>query len=56
MPAIIFWLLVIAGYAFFRITTKSERRAMVENFWVIIILLGAVAFVLQFLRQGTLSS
>mgnify|MGYP001256837848 CR=1 FL=1 len=56
MPGIVFWLLVIAAILFFHLTTKAERRAMVENFWIIIVILGAIGFAWQFLRQGTLSS
>lgn len=29
---------------------------MIENFWIVIMLLGAIAFALQFIRQGTFSS
>lgn len=56
MPGIIFWLLVIAAILFFKLTTPAERRSMVETYWLIIIGLGAVGFIWQFLRQGTLSS
>lgn len=56
MPALAFWLLVIAVVVFMQLTTKAERRALVENFWVAIVLLGAFGFIWQFLRQGTLSS
>lgn len=34
----------------------AERRSMIETYWLIIIGLGAVGFIWQFLRQGTLSS
>ena len=56
MPGIIFWLLVIAAVLFFKLTTPDERRSMIETYWLIIIGLGAVGFIWQFLRQGTLSS
>lgn len=56
MPTLIFWLLVIAAVVFFQLTTRAERRAMIETYWVIIVLLGALGFLWQFLRQGTFSS
>lgn len=56
MPALLFWLLVIAAFLFFHLTTKGERRTMVENFWVFMVILGVVAFAWQLIRQGTLSS
>ena len=55
MPAILFWLLVIGAVLFFQLTTKAQRRAMIEAYWLIIIALGAIGFIWQFLRQGTLS-
>lgn len=55
MPAILFWLLVIAAVLFFKLTTKAERRAMIEAYWLIIIALGAIGFAWQLLRQGTIS-
>lgn len=56
MPNIIFWLLVIAVIAFFKLTTKDQRRAMIQTYWIIIVLLGAIGFGWQLLRQGHLSS
>lgn len=56
MPALLFWLLVIAAVLFFHLTTRSERRAMVGNFWMIILGLGALGFLYQLLTQGTFSS
>ena len=56
MPAVLFWLLVIAAVLFFQLTTKAERRAMIETYWLIIIVLGAIGFAWQLLRQGTLSA
>ena len=56
MPAIIFWLAVIGIVLFMQLTTKEERANMWANFWMIIVLMGAIGFILQFLRQGTLSS
>ena len=56
MPALLFWLLVIGAFVFYKLTTRAERRSMVENFWVFIVILGVVAFAWQFIRQGTFSS
>lgn len=56
MPALIFWLLVICAFLFYKLTTRGERRSMVENFWVFMVILGVVAFAWQFIRQGTISS
>lgn len=56
MPTLIFWLLVIAAVLFFKLTTKAERRAMIENYWVAIVLLGIFGFGWQLLRQGHFSS
>lgn len=56
MPGTIFWLLVIAAVLFFKLTTPAERRSMIETYWLIIIGLGAVGFIWQFMRQDTLSS
>lgn len=56
MPTLIFWLLVVAGIVFFQLTTRAERRAMIETYWVLIALLGAFGLVWQLLRQGTISS
>ena len=56
MPAIIFWLAVIGIVIFTQLTTKEERADMWSSFWVIIVLLGAIGFAWQLLRQGTLSS
>jgi Na+-transporting methylmalonyl-CoA/oxaloacetate decarboxylase beta subunit len=56
MPAILFWLLVIAVVLFLQLTTKAQRQAMIETYWLIIIALGAVGFIWQFLRQGTISA
>lgn len=32
MPALIFWLLVIAAILFFKLTTKAERCEMAQSF------------------------
>lgn len=56
MPTLIFWLLVVAAFVFYKLTTRGERRTMVENYWVIMVLLGVAAFAWQFIRQGTISS
>lgn len=55
MPAVLFWLLVIAAVLFFKLTTKAERQAMIEAYWLIILGLGAIGFAWQLLRQGTIS-
>jgi len=56
MPTLVFWLLVIAAVLFFKLTTRVERRTMVERFWVIIALTGAVGFAWQLLLwSGALS-
>lgn len=47
---------MIAAVLFFKLTTPDERRSMIETYWLIILGLGAVGFIWQFLRQGTLSS
>ncbi|WP_423459978.1 hypothetical protein [Ottowia sp. VDI28] len=56
MPTLIFWILVVAVVLFFKLTTRAERRALVETYWVLIVLLGAAGFAWQLLRQGTISS
>ena len=56
MPALLFWLLVIGAFVFYKLTTRAERRSMVENFWVFMVILGVVAFAWQFIRQGTFST
>lgn len=56
MPTLLFWLLVIGAFMFYKLTTRGERRSMVENFWVFMVILGVVAFAWQFIRQGTISS
>ena len=55
MPTIIFWILVFAVVMFFKLSTKAERRTMIENYWAIIILLGAAGFLWQILAKGTIS-
>ncbi|WP_343734545.1 hypothetical protein [Acidovorax sp.] len=55
MPALIFWVLVVAAVALYHITTKSQRSKAVETFWVIIFLVGIAGFVLQFLLYGSIS-
>lgn len=56
MPTLLFWLIVIAGILFWKLTTKDERRALVLNYWVILTLIGIIGFAAQLLRQGTFSS
>lgn len=56
MPALIFWLLVIAAILFFKLTTRAERRAMIETYWIIIAVLFVIGIIWQLLRQGTLSA
>ena len=48
--------LIISAALPFKLTTPAERRSMIETYWFIIIGLGAVGFIWQFMRQGTLSS
>lgn len=55
MLAIIFWALVIAVVVFFKLTTRSERRTMIETFWIIILLIGVAGFALQLLLYGSIS-
>lgn len=56
MPTLLFWLLVIGAFIFYKLTTRGERRSMIEGFWVFMVILGVVAFAWQFIRQGTFSS
>lgn len=56
MPTLIFWILVVAVVLFFKLTTKAERRSMIETYWVIIVILGVIGFAWQLLRQGHFSS
>lgn len=56
MPALIFWIGVIAVVLFFKLTTKAERGSMLGTFWVALLILGALGFAWQLLTQGTLSS
>ena len=55
MPTIIFWALVIALFVAYNLTTRSERRTMIETFWFIILLIGVAGFALQFLLYGAIS-
>lgn len=55
MPALIFWVLVVAAVALYHITTKSQRRKAIETVWIIIFLVGIAGFVLQFLLYGSFS-
>ena len=55
MPAFIFWVLVVAAVALYRITTKSQRRKAIETVWIIIFLVGIAGFALQFLLYGSIS-
>lgn len=55
MPGIIFWLLAIAAILFFKLTTPDKRRSMIETYWLIIIGLGAVGFIWQFIQSGAIS-
>lgn len=56
MPALIFWLVVIGLIIFYKLTTKAERRKMIETYWVVIVLLGVAGFAWQLLRQGHFSA
>lgn len=56
MPTLLFWLLVIGAFLFYKLTTRAERRSIVENFWVFMVILGVFAFAWQLIRQGTISS
>lgn len=56
MPALIFWLIVIAAILFFKLTTRAERKAMIETYWIIIAVLFVIGIIWQLLRQGTLSA
>lgn len=56
MPALIFWLVVIGLVIFYKLTTKAERRKMIETYWVVIVLLGVAGFAWQLLRQGHFSA
>ncbi|WP_416406531.1 hypothetical protein RCH27_08580 [Paracidovorax citrulli] len=55
MPALLFWLLVVALILFFHLTTRAQRGNMVATFWIVILALGALGFLYQLLTQGTLS-
>ena len=55
MPTIIFWALVIALFVAYNLTTRSERRTMIETFWIIILLIGIAGFALQLLLYGSIS-
>lgn len=55
MPALIFWVLVVAAVALYHITTKSQRRKAIETVWIIIFLVGIAGFALQFLLYGSIS-
>lgn len=55
MPTIIFWALVIALFVAYNLTTRSERRTMIETFWIIILLIGVAGFALQLLLYGSIS-
>jgi hypothetical protein len=46
---------VIAAVLFFKLTTPDERRSMIETYWLIIIGLGGVGFIWQFIRRGAIS-
>jgi hypothetical protein len=37
------------------IPAPAERRSMIETYWLIIIGLGAVGFIWQFIRRGAIS-
>lgn len=56
MPGIIFWILVIAIVLFLKLTTKEERREMIINYWIFIVIIGALGFGYQILFRGTISS
>lgn len=55
MPTLIFWILVVVAVVFYLVTTKAQRRWLIETYWVVIVILGAVGFAWQLLRQGHLS-
>lgn len=55
MPGIIFWIIVIAIVLFFKLTTKKERSEMVVNYWMVIVIIGALGFGYQILFRGTIS-
>lgn len=55
MPTIIFGALVIALFVAYNLTTRSERRTMIETFWIIILLIGVAGFALQLLLYGSIS-
>ena len=50
MPTLIFWLLVIAAIVFYQLTTKEERRKMIEAYWMFIFLVCSAGFAWQILE------
>lgn len=55
MPTLIFWLLVLAVVAFFKLTTKAQRSDMALSFWTIIALVGTAGFAWQILEWSGLT-
>ena len=55
MLAIIFWALVIAAVTLFKMTSRVQRSKMIETYLVIMLMLGAAGFLLQFLMYGSIS-
>lgn len=55
MPTLIFWLLVVAAIVFMRLTTKEERRKMIEMYWMFILIIGTAGFAWQLLEWGGLT-
>lgn len=55
MPTLIFWLLVIAVVVFYQLTTKEERRKMIEAYWMFIFLIGTAGFAWQLLEWSGLT-
>ena len=56
MAALIFWGAVVVIVLFLQLTTPRERSSMWSSFWTIIVIMGALGFAWQLLRQGTISS
>lgn len=42
MPAVLFWLFVIAVLVLFQLTTRAQRRRIAEKYWPLFALLGVI--------------
>ena len=51
-----FWIICGAIVVYFKVTTKEQRNEWAIYFWMFVITFGALGFLYEILRSGTLPS